>query len=283
MENIISLIYLILAITTASNANSVPQNQVLTPETTETIQLVNEAPLIMSGENTDLVIADTNIDDTKENNNEEVTNKRQIDPTKPMVALTFDDGPNATTTNKILDILEKNNAVATFFELGNLVERYPDVVRREEELGCEVGNHSYEHKNLNTLSKAQIQADMKKSENAFINVLGHKTKLFRPPYGNANATVRSTIEYPLINWNVDTLDWKSRNADKVVAHIRSFQNCDGKIILMHSIYDSTVKATEVIVPELISKGYQLVTVSELAYYKGIETLSNGVIYREFKP
>jgi peptidoglycan/xylan/chitin deacetylase (PgdA/CDA1 family) len=124
---------------------------------------------------------------------------------------------------------------------------------------------------------------MQKSEQAFINVLGHKTKLFRPPYGNANATVRSTIEYPLINWNVDTLDWKSRNADKVVAHIRSFQSCDGKIILMHSIYNSTVKATEIIVPELIAKGYQLVTVSELAYYKGFETLSNGVIYREFKP
>ena len=283
MENIISLIYLIFAITTASNLDSTQKNQMLAPETTVIIQSVSEEVKMASGENADLVATDTSIDDTQENNNDEVTNKRQIDPTKPMVALTFDDGPNATTTNKILDILEKNNAVATFFELGNLVERYPDVVRREEELGCEVGNHSYAHKNLNTLSKAQIQADMQKSEQAFINALGHKTKLFRPPYGNANATVRSTIEYPLINWNVDTLDWKSRNADKVVAHIRSFQSCDGKIILMHSIYNSTVKATEVIVPELIAKGYQLVTVSELAYYKGFETLSNGVIYREFKP
>ncbi len=281
MENIIALIYIIMTITTASNQASTAQDVSIIPEENELVQIVESIPADTSG---DTSAVDSNVPNNNvETSGEELINKRQIDPTKPMVALTYDDGPNATTTNKILDILEKNNAVATFFELGNLVERYPDVVKREEALGCEVGNHSYAHKNLNTLSKAQIQADMQKSENAFINAIGHKTKLFRPPYGNANATVRATIEYPLINWDVDTLDWKSRNADKVIAHIRSFQNLDGNIILMHSIYNSTVKATEVIVPELISKGYQLVTVSELARYKGFDTLSNGTIYREFKP
>ncbi len=290
MNNIITFIYFIATISKVTGfdgiANLLPVEtnndtsiiEVAIEENkdyNESSDIVEEEPSVQE----DIQIKEENILDDIDTNKP----SRVIDPTKPMVALTYDDGPNATTTNKILDILEKNNAVATFFELGNLVERYPDVVKREEAIGCEVGNHSYAHKNLNTLSKAQIQADMQKSENAFLNAIGHKTKLFRPPYGNANATVRATIEYPLINWNIDTLDWKSRNADKVIAHIRSFQSLDGRIILMHSIYNSTVKATEIIVPELISKGYQLVTISELAYYRGFETLSNGVIYREFNP
>ena len=206
---------------------------------------------------------------------------RQIDINKPMVALTFDDGPNSISTNKILDTLERYNVVATFFDLGYLVEKNPQIVQREEKLGCEVGNHSYGHANLNKMNVEQIQQDMSKSELAFEKALGHKTKLFRPPYGNVNQTVKSTITYPLINWNVDTLDWKSRDSSKIVAKFRETNNYDGKIILMHSIYTSTAKALETIVPELLEKGYQLVTVSELAYMRGYENLENGRIYYGF--
>lgn len=205
---------------------------------------------------------------------------RGIDPSKPMVAITYDDGPNPVATPRILDTLEKYNAVATFFDLGQLVNTYPAIVRREEALNCEVGNHTYSHANLNILSEEELESEIQKSEAAFEKVLGHKTTLFRPAYGNANMTVKEIVNYPLITWNVDSLDWKSRNKNKILEEIRRIQNYDGKIILLHSIYESTADATEVLVPELIEKGYQLVTVSELAYYKG-KTLETGKVYRNF--
>lgn len=207
---------------------------------------------------------------------------RGIDPSKPMVALTYDDGPNPISTPRILDTLEKYGVVATFFDLGQLVNTYPDIVRREEHIGCEVGSHTYSHKNLNTLTDEQIQTEIKKSELAFEKALGHNVKLLRPPYGNANLKVKENVEYPLIKWNVDSLDWKSRNKDKILKQIRQRVNYDGDIILMHSIYGSTADATEVLVPELIEQGYQLVTVSELAFYRGNSVLKTGMDYTDFR-
>ena len=199
-----------------------------------------------------------------------------------MVALTYDDGPNPISTPRILDTLEKYGVVATFFDLGQLVNTYPDIVRREEHIGCEVGSHTYSHKNLNTLTDEQIQTEIKKSELAFEKALGHNVKLLRPPYGNANLKVKENVEYPLIKWNVDSLDWKSRNKDKILKQIRQRVNYDGDIILMHSIYGSTADATEVLVPELIEQGYQLVTVSELAFYRGNSVLKTGMDYTDFR-
>ena len=206
---------------------------------------------------------------------------RGIDPTKPMVAITFDDGPNPKSTPRILDTLEQYGAVATFFDLGQLVNSYPDVVQREEAIGCEVGNHSYSHKNFNVLTDEQMQEEIKNSEEAFIKVLGHKTTLFRLPYGNVNLKVKENVEYPLIKWNVDSLDWKSRDKNKILNKIRETKNYDGKIILLHSIYGTTADAVEVLVPELLNKGYQLVTVSELAYYKGNQIIKTAQEYTHF--
>lgn len=206
---------------------------------------------------------------------------RGIDPNKPMVALTFDDGPNPNSTPRILDTLEQNNAVATFFDLGYLVDRLPEITKREEAIGCVVGNHSYNHKNFNKLSASSMLSDMEKSEAVFERVLGHKTTLFRPPYGNHNKTLRATLDYPIVRWNIDTLDWKTRNKDKIIAKVRSYKNLDGCVVLMHSIYDTTADAVEVLVPELIKKGYQLVTVPEMAYYRGYNSLRCGVEYNEF--
>lgn len=207
--------------------------------------------------------------------------QRGIDPSKPMVALTFDDGPNPISTPRILNTLEKYNAVATFFDLGSLVYTYPKVVKREEALGCEVGSHTYSHYNLNKLSAEEIKIEMEKADKAFVSVLGHKPALLRPPYGNANATVKATIDYPLIDWDIDTLDWQSRNKDAILSEVHKYSDYNGRIILMHSIYGTTADAVEVLVPELISKGYQLVTVSELAKYKGA-TLETGKAYYNFR-
>ena len=105
--------------------------------------------------------------------------------------------------------------------------------------------------------------------------------MVRPPYGNANSTVKSTLKYPLINWDIDTLDWKSRNAESVLKEIHKYSDYDGRIILMHGIYNSTAEAVEKLVPELIDNGYQLVTVSEMAKYKNV-TLKNGTVYLNFR-
>lgn len=209
-----------------------------------------------------------------------ISKNRKIDPSKPMVAITFDDGPGKATT-QILNTLEKYGVVATFFDLGQNMVNNPKIVKREESIGCEVECHTYAHKNLNTLSESQIQDDIAKAEKTFKNILGHKPYLVRPPYGNANAKVKNAIKYPLINWDIDTLDWKSRNANSVLAEIRKYKDYNGRIILMHGIYNSTAEAVETLVPELIEKGYQLVTVSEMAKYKGV-TLKTGTVYLNFR-
>lgn len=203
---------------------------------------------------------------------------RVIDPDKPMVALTFDDGPSTGATNRILDTLEKYGVVATFFDVGYRVERYPEVTQREQALGCEIGSHSYDHKNFSTLTASQIQADHAKTDAIFQKVIGKTPTLFRPPYGSINATVQQNSPYSVVTWSVDTLDWKSRNADSILATIQKEGNLDGKVILMHGIYDSTADAVQKLVPSLLEQGYQLVTVSEMIQYHIGETPVQGKLY-----
>lgn len=209
---------------------------------------------------------------------EKETEERIIDPEKPMVALTFDDGPHKTNTDRILDVLEENHAVATFFELGNLVLSYPEAVQRAESLGCEVGSHSWSHKNLNNLSKKELKADFKKTNNAFKKVLGHGVEIMRPPYGNCAENVRSVIKTPMFLWSVDTLDWKTKNKKKIIKEVKKAGNLDGKVILMHSIYDTSAEAAEYLIPWLIQEGYQLVTVSELVEYGYGDQVEEGKVY-----
>lgn len=194
-----------------------------------------------------------------------------FDPEKPMVALTFDDGPNPKNTSAILDTLEEYGVVATFFDLGSLVERYPAVTQREIALGCEVGSHSYNHKDFKKLSNAEISNDVKAVSRAFQNAIGQEPTLFRPPYGNTNQRVNGQIPLPIVLWSVDTLDWKSRNAASVMAAVKKAGNLDGKVILMHGIYESSAEATAQLVPYLLEEGYQLVTVSQLIETKYGET------------
>lgn len=203
---------------------------------------------------------------------------REIDAEKPMVALTFDDGPNPKNTNAILDILEEYAVPATFFDLGNLVERYPAVVQRELALGCEVASHSYNHKDFHKLSNAEIANDVKASSQAFQKAIGQEPTLFRPPYGNTNQRINGQIPLPLVLWSVDTLDWKSRDANAVMAAVKKHENLDGKVILMHGIYESSAEATALLVPYLLEEGYQLVTVSQMISMKYGETPQPSKLY-----
>lgn len=203
---------------------------------------------------------------------------RTIDPSKPMVALTFDDGPNATYSDMILDILEENNAVATFFEVGRNVANCPQPLTRMVELGCEIGSHSYVHKDLSKLSSDALAKDMAAADQAFIDAVGFAPTLLRPPYGAVNSSVKHDTGHSVITWTVDTEDWKSRDTDKIVSYVKSLPSLDGEVVLLHSSYETTVDAVKILVPWLIQQGYQLVTVSELmAYYYG-ELMQPGQFY-----
>ena len=203
--------------------------------------------------------------------------RRELDPNKPMVALTFDDGPNKKTTVPILDILKENGSVATFFVLGNRVASNADILKRMLEEGSEIGNHSFNHKELTKLSYEELMDQVRSTQYAVIETTGFEPKLLRPTYGSFDDALQSSVEMPLILWSVDTRDWKSRDASSVLEHVLKNVR-DGDIVLMHDIYDSTAEAVRLLVPELVSKGYQLVTVSELFESKGI-SLNSGQVYR----
>lgn len=201
---------------------------------------------------------------------------RLIDPSKPMVALTYDDGPYSPVTNRILDVLEKYGGRATFFVVGNRVNDYASSVKRAYSMGCEIGNHTYNHTILTSASAGTISSELEKTSNAVKNLTGQRPVIMRPPGGGFNSTVRANCDYPMIIWSVDTLDWKTRDSSSTIASVKRNVK-DGSIILMHDLYGATATATESFVPWLVSQGYQLVTVSELMQAKGIK-MQNGSAY-----
>lgn len=205
--------------------------------------------------------------------------ERYVDPSKPMVAITYDDGPGGKAENRILDCLQKNGAVATFFYLGSRVSYDSGTVKRAYEMGCEIGNHTWDHPVLTGLTAKQVKRQLAKTNAAIKKACGAEPTLFRPSYGETNSKINKMSGLPVIMWNVDTLDWQSRNAKKVFKEVKRNKNLDGDIILMHSIYDSTAKATELIIPYLKKKGYQFVTVSELIKYRYDEEPHKGKEYR----
>lgn len=194
---------------------------------------------------------------------------RVVDPSKPLVALTFDDGPHPTYSHAILDTLEAYHGVATFFEVAVNIPNAPDALVRMLELGCEVGSHSNIHQDLGKLNQADMLLDLQTADEAFMAATGKAPTLLRPPYGSVNDAVKMGSGRSVVTWDVDTLDWESKDAAMIVSYIQSLGDLDGNILLMHSIYESTAEATKTLVPWLMEQGYQLVTVSELfAYYYG---------------
>lgn len=200
-----------------------------------------------------------------------------IDPSKPMIALTFDDGPDSKSTNRILDVLEANNAHATFFVVGSRLGSEPDTLIREYSLGCEIGSHSYSHKAFSTLKKKNIHKELANTNKLLKKIIGVKASLVRTPYGEKKKSILKNVKYPVILWDIDTEDWKTKNKKKIVKKVIGKVK-DGDIIIMHDIYASTASAVEAIVPKLISEGYQLVTVSELLKSKGIKIKPGKAYY-----
>ena len=207
----------------------------------------------------------------------------EIDPSKPMVAITMDDGPNPDTTNKILDVFEDNYAKATFFCLGENAGYYPETVQREYELGMEVGTHTQSHKQLTTLSGSELTNEIQESVDAIKKATGVAPILMRPPYGAINKEVLGEAKKQglcAVNWSLDTEDWKTKNADDTYKMVMTAT--DGDVVLLHDIHEYNINAVERFVPDLIAEGYQLVTVSEMYAARG-ETLDPGTIHYRTDP
>lgn len=206
-----------------------------------------------------------------------------IDPSKPMVAITFDDGPNPKTTTPMLDALEENYAKATFFCLGQNAGYYPETVQREYNLGMEVGTHTYSHVVLTKLGASALDSEISKSVTAIENAIGVKPTLMRPPYGAVNKTVLTAVGgYNLccMNWSLDTEDWKTKNADATYNEVMKAK--DGDVVLLHDIHEYNVDAVKRFVPDLIAQGFQLVTVPELYKARG-ESLDAGTVHYRTDP
>ena len=199
-----------------------------------------------------------------------------IDPDKPMVCLTFDDGPSEYT-NEILDLLVEYNAKATFFEVGINIDGHEDALRRELELGMQQGNHTWSHQDLGSISEEEAIQEIEKGKERIYEVTGQYPSVLRPPYGSLNGKAY-LIDVPIVTWSVDTEDWKSLDADSVMDMIYAEDTLDGKCILMHSLYGSTVEALRMLLPYLAEQGFQCVTVSEMARYRHGEELQNGEWY-----
>lgn len=203
-----------------------------------------------------------------------------VDPSKPMVALSFDDGPSAQYTKRIVDTLIKYNAKATFFVVGEFLQKNSDITKYAYDNGMEIANHTYTHVELPKHSAYTIQKEIENTSAEIQIATGNKPTLFRPPYGSTNSTVKSTVGMPQILWSIDTLDWKSRNAQSVFDTVADKVK-DGDIILMHDLYKSTADAVDMIVPHLIENGFQIVSVSTLAKCKGY-VLQPGEKYYSFR-
>ncbi len=181
------------------------------------------------------------------------------------IALTFDDGPHNKLTPRLLDLLKKYDAKATFFVLGNRLGYAKDIVKRIADEGHEIGNHSNSHKDLTKMSASEIAAEMDPTDEILESIIGQKTTVMRPPYGAINDNVKKYAQdkgLPIIMWKIDPEDWKYRDG-KVVARTIIDSVSPGDVVLLHDIHETSVDAAEIVLKELTDKGYQFVTVSEL--------------------
>ena len=184
----------------------------------------------------------------------------------PYIAMTYDDGPHAANTPRLLDMLKQRNIKATFFVVGQCAAEYPAIMKRIVAEGHEVANHSWSHPLLTKMGEGAVTEQLQKTHDAIVNATGVTPKLMRPPYGGFTATQRAWANgkwgYKIILWDVDPLDWKVRNAEHVKSEILH-QTVAGSIVLSHDIHKTTVDAMPDTLDGLVGRGFKFVTVSEL--------------------
>ncbi len=197
-------------------------------------------------------------------------------PRSKAVAFSFDDGPDLESTPKLLKVLAKYNAHATFFVVGNRVASRAQVVKDTVAAGHEIGNHSWSHANLSELKMKDVNKQIDRTAKVVKKVSGYDVTLVRPPYGAISNRMRKWLKHPMVLWNVDTEDWRSKNPKKILKEVKRSVS-DGSIILMHDIHPTTVKAMDKVCRWLVKNDYDILTVSELMARKGI-TMKNGKAY-----
>lgn len=190
-----------------------------------------------------------------------------IDPDKPVIALTFDDGPSKYT-KEILEVLKEYDACATFFILGNKVELYADTLQILLKNGNEIGNHSYNHKWLTKLNDKEFHQQLDQTNKLVYELFHYDIQSMRPTYGAVNQKLKERSNLDVVMWDIDTRDWSYKDSKKI-ANIAINEAEDGKIILMHDTKARTLEAVKILVPALIEKGYQFVTVQELREIQSI--------------
>jgi peptidoglycan/xylan/chitin deacetylase (PgdA/CDA1 family) len=261
--------------------------------------------LTNGGKDSDVAVVQNDVETVKQNGNEQVTDdegnpvtvevtteepttetatEAVIPNNQKMIALTFDDGPGPYTM-RLLQILEKYNAKATFFMCGYSLERNDteEILKKMEALGCDLGNHTMNHKQLDKIKAKKIRKEVNGVSEIIKSYVGHNPKFVRPPYGAGikSKKVIENVGYPMICWNVDSLDWKTKSKKKTIKNVLRDAG-DGDIVLMHDIHEWTVDAVEKIIPKLQKQGYHFVTVSEMAKARNVE-LKNGQAYFSFEP
>lgn len=204
---------------------------------------------------------------------------------KMVLAMTFDDGPHPVNTPKLLDMLKQRNIKATFFLIGKSAKTYPQIVRRILEEGHEIGNHTWTHCSLTSRSDEQIRSELKMSEDALVEAAGYRPHLIRPPYGAINSRIKEFMYkefgYSTILWSVDPQDWRRPGVSVVTSRLVNGAH-PGAIMLAHDIHPPTIQAMPAMFDQLLAKGYQFVTVSQLMNIEK-ENVPLGVVIRPALP
>ncbi len=181
---------------------------------------------------------------------------------KPRIALTFDDGPHPVYTPKLLDGLKERNVKATFFVVGKNIEGREDIIKRMDEEGHLLGNHTYDHVKITGLPEEEACAQITKTSELVKEITGKNTEFVRPPFGAWDKKLECGFEMFPVLWSIDPLDWTTKNVDAVVQKVLSRAE-ENSIILLHDYYDSSVEAALKIVDALLERGFEFVTVDEL--------------------
>lgn len=207
---------------------------------------------------------------------------QKVDPNKPMIAITFDDGPHPYNTKRIMDEFDKYNGKATFFMLGKNALENTNVIADIYKRGFELGNHSWDHSMRiaasidNPMNADEVRDEIYKTQDVIFEAAGFDPSYFRPPYGALNDTVRNISTLDFAMWNIDSEDWSSKNPE-IITNMVTSNIHNGAVILLHDIHDTTYLAVQKFLPILAEKGYQFVTLDTLMQYKKDILLSSNSV------
>ena len=193
------------------------------------------------------------------------------------VALTFDDGPHRTNTTKVLNSLLECGERGTFFVIGNRISGFADLVQRENDEGHAVASHNWNHNSVAKMSGSNMRSMFNKVNNAMIDAIGIPARYNRVPYGLYNQMIDAKVGWPLIQWSVDTYDWRGRYVSTIMSNIKP-QFTDGDIVLMHDIKDNTPDLITTLIPWLQEQGYMILTIDELFAKDGVELKPDTVYF-----